>query len=92
MSDRQDSPRPRAARTTNRHDCLDLAAVLDEGDVVVLPCELDLGAGHELDVGGGAEEDVPLELEAEVLEGGGLRRLAHEDPLLGEGAVGRDGP
>ena len=67
-----------------------MSAVADRDDLAGRDVhELDLGAGHVLDVGGGAEEDVALELEAEVLEGGGLRRAAHEHALLGEGAVGR---
>jgi hypothetical protein len=36
--------------------------------------ELDLVGRHRGDLGGGAEEDVALELQLEVAEGGGLRR------------------
>ena len=49
---------------------------------------LDLLAGHVGDLGGGTEEHVALEHELELAERGRLRRLAHQDAGVGEGAVG----
>ena len=51
--------------------------------------ELDLGRRHRGDLGGGGEVGVALELQAQVLEGGGLRRPAHEDALVLERASRR---